>query len=842
MAAQKGDQLRHLIVEGRVGGQSFTKPSPGGGPTFETPPRDRITHADKLLRELDRIREEGRRIAQERLAAGVATPFGLVLEFRSEPGFDLKAESLERRGAEIQLLNLRSLSVQLADGTTAATQLATVCVPYGKLDVLAKLIEVYRTKDTDRGAPRNGPLVDSIAEIRQAAIEAFWTEASTMPAAGKDAWWEAWLHTGPNGDEREVVRQRFEVAATGLGIYIANELVTLPESTILLIRARREQLSGSLELLNCLTELRLPQVLAEFFAGQDQAGQAQWVEDARQRLAPPSPAANAVCLLDTGVNHEHPLLRIVMPNDGLETYDPVWGTDDDALRPHGSMMAGLAAYGDLTALMLTTGQIQPPHWVESVKMINSTAPHEPHLYGDVTLQSVRRIEHTAPRRPRVFSMQVTDKATTNRGRPTSWSAAVDGLTSGYGEEGTPRRLLFVSAGNVHIERPDEYPSRNETEQIHDPGQSWNAVTVGGYTDKAVITDPAYAAWRPLAGRGELAPASSTSLIWEHDWPLKPDIVLEAGNRIAQSETGLVQNHGDVELLTTNANRRSRLLTTTGDTSAAAVEAARYAALLQAEYPKLWPETIRALMIHSASWTPQMLGGRRPSAIGKTEWRRILRTYGLGVPDLRSALRSARNSVALVCEDELQPFLLEDGAIRTNELRFHNLPWPREVLQGLGAATVEMRVTLSYFIEPNPGPQLPTTSYRYSSCNLRFDVRRATESEAQFRARINAEARDEVEDGSGAESDSEDWLLGSKLRHRGSIHSDIWSGTAAELAEKNHVAVFPLNGWWRSRKHLKQYNRRLRYALVVTIRTPAVGVDLYTPIETQIRTVVPIPGA
>lgn len=29
-------------------------------------------------------------------------------------------------------------------------------------------------------------------------------------------------------------------------------------------------------------------------------------------------------------------------------------------------------------------------------------------------------------------------------------------------------------------------------------------------------------------------------------------------------------------------------------------------------------------------------------------------------------------------------------------------------------------------------------------------------------------------------------------------------------------------------------------LVVSIRTAAVGVDLYTPIETQIRTVVPIP--
>jgi Subtilase family len=400
-------------------------------------------------------------------------------------------------------------------------------------------------------------------------------------------------------------------------------------------------------------------------------------------------------------------------------------------------------------------------------------------------------------------------------------------------------LIFVSAGNVDVQRPDDFPARNETEQIHDPSQAWNAVSVGGFTDKAILSDRAYAAWQPLAPRGGLSPASSTSLTWDHDWPLKPDLVLEAGNRIVQAGTGAVDRHGDVELLTTNANWRSRLLTTTGDTSAATVEAARYAALIQAEYPRLWPETVRALLVHSARCTPQMLDRRPPEKIAKSEWRRILRTYGFGVPDLAAALRSARSAVTLVCQDELQPFILDGVLVKTNELRFHNLPWPRQALQPLGAAPVEMRVTLSYFIEPNPGPRLPTNRYRYGSCSLRFDVRRSTESEAEFRARINAEARTEDEDGSGTESDSAEWLLGAKLRHRGSLHSDVWLGTAADLAQKHHIAVFPLNGWWRLRKHLGQYNRRLRYALIVSIKTSAIGVDLYTPIETEIRTLVPV---
>ena len=828
-----------MVVAGRVVGQSFTNPQQTRGPEFRTPPRNRVDHAEKLERELDRIRRHAQEIQTERQAAGLATDFGLVIEFASEPDFPLKAQSLERRRSGIQLLNLRTLAVQLPNDRTAEAQFATVRVPYGKLDVLHRLIESYRSKETEAGTPKNQELIDSVAQIREAAIEAFWTEGKDMPAVGAEAWWEAWLHTGPNGDERELVRQRFEVAAKALGVHIAREEISLPENTVLLIRARREQLSQSLDLLNCLTELRAPQAPAEFFAAMDQVGQAEWVAEARQRLSPPSPAANAVCLLDSGVNHEHPLLQPVVAQDGLESYEPAWGTADDTIRPHGSMMAGIAAFGDLTKVLLSTGPIQPAHWVESVKMINSSAPQQPHLYGHVTRQSISRIEIAAPRRPRVFSMQVTDPNTAERGRPTSWSAALDELSSGYGEEGNQKRLIFVSAGNVHVERSDEYPAKNETEQIHDPNQAWNAVSVGGFTDKAVLSDPTWAGWRPLAARGGLAPASSTSLIWDHDWPLKPDIVLEAGNRIAEPETGVIDRHGDVELLTTNANWRSRLLTTTGDTSAAAAEAARYAALIQAAYPGLWPETIRALLVHSATWTSQMLDRRLPAMIGKVEWKRILRTYGFGVPNLAAALRSARSAVTLLCQDELQPFLLEDGVVRTNELRFHNLPWPRQVLQTLGETPVEMRVTLSYFIEPNPGPRLPTNRYRYGSCNLRFDVRRSTESEAEFRARINAEARTDDEDGAGTESDSSEWLLGAKLRHRGSLHSDVWQGTAADLAQKNHIAVFPLNGWWRLRKHLRQYHRRLRYALVVSIRTPAVGVDLYTPVETEIRTLVPI---
>lgn len=89
-------------------------------------------------------------------------------------------------------------------------------------------------------------------------------------------------------------------------------------------------------------------------------------------------------------------------------------------------------------------------------------------------------------------------------------------------------------------------------------------------------------------------------------------------------------------------------------------------------------------------------------------------------------------MTLVAQDVIHPF---DGEGRMREMHLHDLPWPTDVLSELGAADVRMRVTLSYFIEPNPARRGWTRRYSYSSHGLRFDVRRATESIQEFRKRI-----------------------------------------------------------------------------------------------------------
>lgn len=144
----------------------------------------------------------------------------------------------------------------------------------------------------------------------------------------------------------------------------------------------------------------------------------------------------------------------------------------------------------------------------------------------------------------------------------------------------------------------------------------------------------------------------------------------------------------------------------------------------------------------------------------------------------------------------------------------------------------MRVTLSYFIEPNPSQQGVRSRYRYESHGLRFDVKRPHETVDAFRGRINTAAGNVVQ-GTFTRDPDRGWLIGAHGRHRGSLHGDIWRGTAAELASRGCIAIYPALGWWRTRPALEQYDQAARYALIVGIRAPEANANLYAEVANRI---------
>ena len=77
------------------------------------------------------------------------------------------------------------------------------------------------------------------------------------------------------------------------------------------------------------------------------------------------------------------------------------------------------------------------------------------------------------------------------------------------------------------------------------------------------------------------------------------------------------------------------------------------------------------------------------------------------------------------------------------------------------------------------------------------------------------------------------MLDHTLTTAGSIHSNIWTGSAADLAARGNIAVFPTYGWWNKRPNLAAWEKASHYALIATISTPQT--DIYTPVATMINT-------
>lgn len=822
MTPSSKERLEHFLLPKRIDTLRYTSPGTVRH-TLSTPPRDRHAHAKSLIGELRRIEQALPDVVAEQRAFGLDGVNGIYLSFESQSGYQLKFDSLDFQRSGIELCSVKE---------EGERTIATVFVPDGKLGYFLKKIEQYRDIETDEGKPRNKELVESIEHIKVAALQALWTDPMGLfPEAGVSIWWEVWVRRSEKFDHEGFMREHAE----RLGLQIKAEAIRFIDRSVMLVYGTREQMGRSTHLLTAFAELRLAKDSAAFFTGMDRSEQRDWVTSVLERLKPPAEDGPTVCILDTGVNHAHPLLAPLVTAADVHSYEPAWGTDDR--YGHGTPMAGLVLYGDLTGPLAHDDPIVLSHRLESVKVTQHPGLHKDReLFGAITRECIARAELPQPHRRRVFCLALTSNDGLDRGRPSSWSATLDAIASGM--EDDVQRLLVISAGNTDPDSRHHYPESNFTDPIHDPGQSWNALTVGAYTDKSILDNNRFPGWEPLAAPGDLAPASCTAQLWgKTSWPWKPDIVVEGGNMARSPLDGSADYIDDgLQLLSTGHQFQiGKSLISFGDTSAAAALATRLAAMMQAQYPTLWPETVRALVVHSARWTGAMLARfDSQTASGR---RSLLQCFGFGVPDEEGLFWSARNSLTLISQAQLQPFFKEHGgAIKTRDIDLHSLPWPVEALEELGEIEVELKVTLSYFIEPNPGQRGWSRKFNYQSHGLRFDVKRPLESDEDFKQRVNREARDEEYD--GAIPDSGEWLLG-KMRNRGSIHSDTWHGTAVELAKRGRIAVFPVLGWWRERPALNRWDKQARYALIVSIKTQDVDCDIYTPVRNQIMPLVEV---
>ena len=691
--------LPHLFVSAWAATEPYT--APGGGGREVPPLRERAAHSAELLRALNVALGSLRTGPHAEGVQADQQTNGFILEFRMPRGAEKFVQKLEDRRQQIELL---SVSDRGGDGITAA-----VYVPARARDYFVRKIERYRDEVTQKDRPKNEALITRVDTIALGALQSVFTEdMRALPQLPEAVWWEIWLRRG------EV--QAFRDTAAANELRLSAELLTFPEREVLLAFGTQQAVGRCVVDSGAVAEVRIAKDTPALFLTLPNNEQREWTTEAAGRFVAPQADAVAVCVLDSGATREHALLEPALDAADVHKCDPNWPDGDSAVwHGHGTAMAGLSLHGDLYPVLVGTGPVLLTHRLEVVKMLaHDGQAHEPHLYGAITRECATRPEVVLPLRPRVHCMAVTSESGTNRGRPSCWSAALDQLA--YGEDPF-KRLFVVSTGNIRTGISARgYPALNDTEPAENPAQAWNALTVGAFTEKHTLVDPTFAGWNPIAPVGAIAPCSRTSVSWERKWPVKPDVVFEGGNHAASGND--VDRPDDLSLLTTYHRPLVRQFQAFGDTSAATSLGARFSAQILADRPDLWMETVRALVVHSAEWTPRMRA-QLDAATSETQRLSVFRRCGYGVPNLSRALRSSYNDANIVAEDSLRPLRIDNGKVKTQNMNLYTLPWPVEHLAALAETTVQLRVTLSYFIEPNPGERGWKGRYRYASHGLRF---------------------------------------------------------------------------------------------------------------------------
>ena len=139
----------------------------------------------------------------------------------------------------------------------------------------------------------------------------------------------------------------------------------------------------------------------------------------------------------------------------------------------------------------------------------------------------------------------------------------------------------------------------------------------------------------------------------------------------------------------------------------------------------------------------------------------------------------------------------------------------------------LKVTLSFFIEPNPKVAISS----YEGASLAWDMQGPFEEDSKFFKRVNKKNRTDSDPKSGYTSGRK-WNVGVNTRNRGTLQSDYIEMTAAELASCGKIVIYPRKGWWDNLKEKK--DKKIPYSIIISVEALNEEIDLYTEIQNEIN--------
>lgn len=543
------------------------------------------------------------------------------------------------------------------------------------------------------------------------------------------------------------------------------------------------------------------------------------INEVPAQIPSPEQGAARVCILDSGINTNHPLLRSAV----AESASFVEGGDVFDQAGHGTAIAGIILYGDLEACN-ESNYWHPELWLFNGKILDFRGEFDQRTIEKTLVEAVTYFveEHQC----RIFNLSIGNvNAPYDKQHIRGIAYVLDKLARDFDI------LIIVSAGNFsgsvapavprHSWR-DEYPEYLVSEQsvIIDPASALNVLTVGSLAyHNATSDEQRYPEISQLSPAGEKQPSPFTRHGPSVKGALKPELVAHGGNSASPmrfEDRQWVHTEASLGVLTCNHQFvGNTLFTEVSGTSFAAPYITHLAGRLLNNYPRASATLLRALLVNHAE-IPHEVDNTFPNTMResykKSHGRDIARDVaGYGLIDEDALYRSSQSVVVMMAEERIE----------NNAHHFFEMPLPTEFLR-TQRATREIRVALAY------SPAVRTTRLDYIATRINFRLIKGASLEA-IQQYFNHDTQAETE--TRNDDAISNRYITSQLRDKGTVQSSIWRFKSRKPNEKWFVVVTRQDRDWGEALSLEQEP----YSLVVTVTDREnENAQLYTQISQRIQ--------
>lgn len=525
----------------------------------------------------------------------------------------------------------------------------------------------------------------------------------------------------------------------------------------------------------------------------------------------PAPPENApgVVVLDSGITTGHPLLKPAVGD--AQSFLP--GQDATDGHGHGTLVAGLALYGDIET-SLCNHDFAPRLRLFSGRILDEHNENETGFVENQITEAVRyfKSEYGC----RVFNLSFGDRNKPYLGKH------LKGLSYTLDTLSRELSVLFiVSAGNVSGAQLDGLAWRGRYPEyltepdwtIVEPAPALNVLTVGSLArhDQTVnsqryTNDPAEV---PVARRDQPSPFSRHG--HSIGGAMKPELVAYGGNWAVNTRGDtniLVANSGLGELSLNRGFASGLLFADDSGTSFAAPHVAHLAASLLSEHPEADPNLIRAMLVAHAA-VPEV------AAQLLTDKEVLRQVCGYGRVDADALLRSLENAVTLKATDR----------IANKRHHFYEIPIPDSFLTN-GRRLRELVVAMAHT------PVVRSTRIAYKTTRMDFRMVAAEDLDHVSQMFNKATDRDEYE----RIPELVNATVKPQLRDKGTVQASTWCfkqfNRRSRLRNKRLFVVVTRNDFPWGELHSAEEEE---YALVVCLRDREnEQARLYTEIRNRLQ--------